>query len=215
MDIKSLRHEYASLRKASTQSATRLQKAGFMAPSFPKSRQLKTQAELRGAIQQAKRFMHSPGHTVPGARMEHDVYGIENRDTEAELKRERQIFKYSTRKAEQWGLSRFEQNVLRAVRRQGVSGREIGKRNIKQFTEYVQFRKSVSNEKTPYSIQEYTEQYREMKKKGMSVQDMKYDFWLYRQANTEELQKSAIAGQKYSMNVVSSLWSKYEQERGY
>lgn len=221
--------EYAKLRKAAVQSANRLAKAGYKAPDFPKMSELKTQKQLQAAIEKARSFMQSPEHTVPGAKLFADSSKLVKRVTRSAkgkpASRSKQARRaaqqryrsgisykrnYANKMAKQWGLDQYERNILLAARKAGFTGKQIGKKNIKQFAEYVQFRLSIKHERS-YYMDEYADTFNKLVQKSGHA-DVLTDFKLF-QAEQEALAaRAAFDSNQYSSNVTQNLWNRFVKQ---
>lgn len=214
--------QFARLRKAATQSATRLQKAGLSAPNFAKKSQLKSQAAINNAIQEMKNFLNSAQHTVEGARAASAIQDLgrkaaqsrqRNRDRAKPLLDYMQSKKYQDRyinkAAAKWNLSRHEQDLLRSIRfKHGLKSAQIKNSEIKQFMDYADFRFSIKNERG-YYMDDFVKQFNNMKKSGRDWKQIRADFEQFRVDQRANVAGDLLQNKKYSKQVDSALWDRY------
>lgn len=217
--------EFASLRKAATQSAKRLQKAGLHAPSFPKKSELKTQAARNQAIQQMRDFMISAQHTVQGARAAESLSDIGRRAAETRQKnrdRAKPLLdymqskkyqdKYIEKAAAKWNLSRHQKDLLRSIRfKHGLKSAEIKNSEIKQFMDYADFRFSIKNERG-YYMDDFVKEFNNITKGGKDWKKIRQDFDAFRADQRSNVAADLLENKKYSKELDAALWDQYVEQ---
>ena len=209
MDI---RAEYTRLRKNIMQRAKRIEaKTGL--PTYkvnlPAASKLKTDKQISKAYERAKAL--DPKITTEATRARHERKLAKQRERQRRYREVRKIYAEDPRKAG------FLKGARKWLKRNGVDETIINKKNLDDWIEYYNYRKSVSAEKDKYEFEKYIKEMADQlepdeKGKKATVSEVLEDYKKYMadQAEFMEHAKKAFGEtvEEYSAETVSNKYFK-------
>ena len=218
---------YTRLRDIAVKRAGRLEKAGLSTGiSFPTVKQIKSEGlNLTEATSRLQMFLEAPTKTSEYRKLPDQerlvflgdktgpVVTTEAGRSEAEKyikkERERELHRQRNRRYRERlrNLTKREKSDLKASRTLGYS---VGPSQAQMFSEYLAYRFKFGDEKKPYAIATYTEEFHALMKKNKyhSFDDMQKDFEGYM------MNRHRMEDEYDNMNGISgaafeSMWSQF------
>ena len=218
---------YTRLRDIAVKRAGRLEKAGLSTGiSFPTVKQIKSEGlNLTEATSRLQMFLEAPTKTSEYRKLPDQerlvflgdktgpVVTTEAGRSEAEKyikkERERELHRQRNRRYRERlrNLTKREKSDLKASRTLGYS---VGPSQAQMFSEYLAYRFKFGDEKKPYAIATYTEEFHALMKKNKyhSFDDMQKDFEGYM------MNRHRMEDEYNNMNGISgaafeSMWSQF------
>ena len=218
---------YTRLRDIAVKRAGRLEKAGLSTGiSFPTVKQIKSEGlNLTEATSRLQMFLEAPTKTSEYRKLPEqerlvflgDRYGpvvtTEAGRSEAEKyikkERERELHRQRNRRYRERlrNLTKREKSDLKASRTLGYS---VGPSQAQMFSEYLAYRFKFGDEKKPYAIATYTEEFHALMKKNKyhSFDEMQRDFEGYM------MNRHRMEDEYDNMNGISgaafeNMWSQF------
>ena len=218
---------YTRLRDIAVKRAGRLEKAGLSEGiSFPTVKQIKNDnLSLSEATARLQQFLEAPTKTSEYRKLpEQDrliflgdsmgpVVTTEAGRSEAEKyikkERERELHRQRNRRYRERmrNLTKREKSDLKASRTLGYS---VGPSQAQMFSEYLAYRFKFGDEKKPYPIATYTEEFHALMKKNKyhSFDDMQKDFEGY-MMNRHRMEEEYDNMNGISGAAFESMWSQF------
>lgn len=218
---------YTRLRDIAVKRAGRLEKAGFSEGiSFPTVKQIKSEnLSLSEATARLQMFLEAPTKTSEYRKLPEQerlvflgdrsgpVVTTEAGRSEAEKyikkERERELHRQRNRRYRERlrNLTKREKSDLKASRTLGYS---VGPSQAQMFSEYLAYRFKFGDEKKPYAIATYTEEFHALMKKNKyhSFDEMQRDFEGYM------MNRHRMEDEYDNMNGISgaafeNMWSQF------
>lgn len=209
MDIRS---EYTRLRKNIMQRAKRIEaKTGFPTykVSLPKASKLKTDAQVRKAYERALALNPKITTKATIARRERKL--AKQRERQKKYREIKKIYAVDPRKAG------FLKGARKWLKRNGVDETIINKKNLGDWMEYYNYRKSVSAEKDKYEFEKYIKEMASQLEpdeqgKKATVAEVLEDYKAYMKEQAEFIGQAKKAFgetvEEYSAEMVSNKYFK-------
>ena len=218
---------YTRLRDIAVKRAGRLEKAGLSTGiSFPTVKQIKSEGlNLTEATSRLQMFLEAPTKTSEYRKLPDQerlvflgdktgpVVTTEAGRSEAEKyikkERERELHRQRNRRYRERmrNLTKREKSDLKASRTLGYS---VGPSQAQMFSEYLAYRFKFGDEKKPYAIATYTEEFHALMKKNKyhSFDDMQKDFEGY-MMNRHRMEEEYDNMNGISGAAFESMWSQF------
>ena len=202
------RSEYTRLRDIAQKRLGRLAAAGLAVPglSFPKLRDLGTEAEKKAALRAVRAFVQA-GTQVREVRKTGKVVtqtprGILPIDPERESRLARRRETARKRREVLAGLTTEQRSMIKGARKLGLT---IRTEDIPAFIEYMEYRFSQYSDSQFYLFADYAEDYGKIKKNRKSVSDIVDDFKRFKESYTGLHDEPEGTG--YSAQELESMWT--------
>lgn len=200
------RSEYTRLRDIAQKRLGRLEAQGLAMPglSFPKLRELGTEAEKKAALRAVREFVEAPTRVKDvrqaGQKVLLTERGIRAVDPEREARLQRRRDTARRRREVLAGLTKEQQSMIKGARKLGIT---IRTEDIPTFIEYMEYRFSQYSDSQFYLFSDYSEDFGKIKKRN-TVREIVNDFKLFQQSYMELHEKKP--GTSYSAQELQSMW---------
>lgn len=200
--------EYTRLRDIAQKRLGRLEASGLAVPglSFPKLRELKTEAEKKAALKAVREFVQAPTKVKEvrgtGQIVAPTPKGIRAVDPEREARLQRQRERRAQRRELLRGLTPNQRGLIKAARTLGM---KINTENIPAFLEYMEYRFSQYSDSQYYLIDQYVSDFKALKK--AKRENVINDFARFR-ADREALMEP-VGAEGYMAAQVQLMWNEY------
>lgn len=201
------RSEYTRLRDIAQKRLGRLEASGLAMSglSFPKLRELKTEAEKKSALKAVREFVQAPTKVKEvrqtGQKVLLTERGIRPVDPEREARLQRRRDTARRRREVLRGLTTEQRSMIKGARKLGIT---IRTEDIPAFIEYMEYRFSQYSDSQFYLFADYSEDYGKIKKRH-TVREIVNDFKLFQQSYMELHEKKSVTS--YSAQELQSMWS--------
>lgn len=199
--------EYTRLRDIAQKRLGRLEASGLAMPglSFPKLRELKTEAEKKLALKAVREFVEAPTKVKEVRQTGQNVLlterGIRLVDPEREARLQRRRDAARSRREVLAGLTKEQRSMIKGALKLGIT---IRTKDIPAFIEYMEYRFSQYSDSQFYLFADYSEDYGKIKNRH-KVREIVNDFKLFQQSYIELHEKKP--GTSYSAQEFQSMWS--------
>ena len=200
------RSEYTRLRDIAQKRLGRLEAQGLAMPglSFPKLRELETEAEKKAALRAVREFVEAPTKLKEvrqtGQRVLLTERGIRAVDPEREARLQRRRDTARRRREVLAGLTMEQRSMIKGARKLGIT---IRTEDIPAFIEYMEYRFSQYSDSQFYLFADYSEDFGKIKKRN-TVREIVNDFKLFQKSYMELHEKKP--GISYSAQELQSMW---------
>ena len=200
--------EYTRLRDIAQKRLGRLEASGLAVPglSFPKLRELKTEAEKKAALKAVREFVQAPTKVKEvrgtGQIVTPTQKGIRPVNPEQEARRQRKRERRAQRRELLRGLTPNQRGLIKAARTLGM---KINTENIPAFLEYMEYRFSQYSDSQYYLIDQYVSDFKALKK--AKRENVINDFARFR-ADREALMEP-VGAEGYTAAQVQLMWNEY------
>lgn len=208
-----VRSEYTRLRDIAQKRLGRLEAAGLAMPglSFPKLRELKTEAERASALIELRRFVEAPTQVKQvrptGNIVAKTPAGIVVDDPQRIARNERRRQQRAARKEALAALTKNQRSMIKGAKTLGI---RVSTKDIPTFVSYMEYRFSQYSDSRFYLFADYAEDFSEVKKRLKEMRDaaqIEDDFIRFKQ-EYEQLHEPVDAT-GYSAAEFQKMWDAY------
>lgn len=203
------RSEYTRLRDIAQKRLGRLEAAGLAMPglSFPKLRDLKTEAERAMALIELRQFVQAPTQVKQvrptGNIVARTPAGIVVDDPTRLARNERRRQQRAARKEALASLTKKQRSMIKGARSLGLT---VKTADIPAFISYMEYRFSQYSDSRFYLMADYVEDFQKLRKKN-STDSIIGDFARFK-ADYESLH-APVDAQGYSASEFQSMWDAF------
>ena len=203
------RSEYTRLRDIAQKRLGRLEAAGLAMPglSFPKFRELKTEAERAMALIELRQFVEAPTQVKQvrptGKIVAKTPVGIVVVDPQRLARNERRRQQRAARKEALAPLTKNQRGWIKGAHTLGIN---IRTEDIPAFISYMEYRFSQYSDEQFYVMDDYVKDFRRLRKKN-SANSIVSDFARFK-ADYEQLHEP-VSAQGYSASEFQSMWDAF------
>lgn len=203
------RSEYTRLRDIAQKRLGRLEAAGLAMPglSFPKLRELKTEAERAMALIELRQFVEAPTQVKQvrptGNIVAKTPAGIVVDDPVKLARNERRRQQRAARKEALASLTKKQRSMIKGAKSLGLT---IKTADIPAFISYMEYRFGQYSDSRFYLMADYVEDFQKLRKKN-STDSILGDFARFK-ADYEQLHEP-VSAQGYSAAEFQSMWDAF------